>query len=138
MPPKLAMVDISALARLSWDLYHSSYLISGDAPVGFRNLVTELASLQGTLGAFRDHVTSNSSFFETLPEDRVHGLQSCLHGTYSTLKQLGDLITKYRSSGFGDGPRFEWDTHREQVEGLRSRIMVYSANLHLYMTPTGK
>lgn len=132
------MVDIPALARLSWDLYHSCYLISWDAPDGFRNLVTELASLQGTLGAFRDHVTSNPSFFESLPEDRIHGLRSCLHGSHSALKQLGDLVTKYRGSGLGDGPNFEWDTHRGQIEGLRSRIMVYSANLHLYMTPTSK
>lgn len=132
------MVDISALARLSWELYHSCYLISGDAPEGFRTLVTQLASLQGTLGAFRDHVTSNSSFFENVPEDRIHGLQGCLHGSYSALKQLGDLVTNYRDSGFGNGPIFQWDTHREQVEGLRSRIMVYSANLNLYMTSTVK
>ncbi|KAL4785442.1 hypothetical protein BJX76DRAFT_366981 [Aspergillus varians] len=134
MPPNLVVVDIPTLAGLSWDLYHSCYLVSGSAPDSFRQLVTELASLQGILRVLRDHTTSNPSFFEDLGDDRRHALQRCLYSSHDTLQRLGELVTKHRNLGLEGGQRVEWDSQQEQIEDFKSRIMVYSTNLHLFMT----
>ncbi|KAL2820900.1 hypothetical protein BDW59DRAFT_164451 [Aspergillus cavernicola] len=135
------IIDILSLTRLTWDLYHSCHLVAGGAPDGFRQLVNELASLQGILRALCDHANSNSSFFEELAEDRKPALQRCLNGCFNTLQQLQGLVTRYRELGVGDGyqvwHKVKWATPRGQIEELKSRIMIHTANLHLYMSSIG-
>ncbi|GAB1190984.1 hypothetical protein APSETT444_000152 [Aspergillus pseudonomiae] len=97
--PDSNAADILALTKLSWDLYHNCYLITNDAPEVFKQLVNELASLQGVLRALRDDVNSNTSFFDDLEEGRRNTLQRCLDACLKTLQQLKDLITKYRNLG---------------------------------------
>ncbi|KAL4920066.1 hypothetical protein BDW62DRAFT_177519 [Aspergillus aurantiobrunneus] len=141
MSSNLDQVDIATLTKVSWDLYHAYYLVSGSAPDGFRQLVTELASLQGTLRVLRDHISSNPSFCDDLIENRRQTLRRCLGDCLHTLQLLEELFTKYRDSGVGDGSRIwqgiEWDTKQEQIEELKSRIMVHTANLHLYISSIG-
>ena len=140
--PDSNAADILALTKLSWDLYHNCYLITNDAPEVFKQLVNELASLQGVLRALRDDVNSNTSFFDDLEEGRRNTLQRCLDACLKTLQQLKDLITKYRNLGVGDGKQF-WQrvkliAQRGQIDDLKSRIMVHTCNLSLCMSSVGK
>ncbi|KAL2863399.1 uncharacterized protein BJX67DRAFT_261294 [Aspergillus lucknowensis] len=134
MPPNTQ--DVHTLATVAWDLYHSCHPISTGAPDGFRQLVNELASFHAALRTLRDHL--NSTAFEEQPENRARALQNCLHVCLNTLQRLKDLIGKYRDLGAGDGhqiwQRVIWVSQRGQIEQLKSRIMVHTANLHLWMS----
>ncbi|KAB8230988.1 uncharacterized protein BDW43DRAFT_302078 [Aspergillus alliaceus] len=95
LPRDSSASDILALTKLAWNLYHNCYLIIVDTSEGSKQLVNELASLQGALRVLRDDVNSNSSFFEN------------------------------RHMGVGDGTQFwqrdKWITQREQIDDLNQR-----------------
>ncbi|KAE8354898.1 hypothetical protein BDV28DRAFT_65884 [Aspergillus coremiiformis] len=133
--------DILTLTKLAWDLYHNCYLITNEAPDGFKQLVNELASLQGVLRALRDDVNSNASFFDDLEEGRRNTLQKCLDTCFKTLQQMKELISRYRTMGWGDGRQFwqrvKWITQRGQIDDLKSRVMVHTCNLSLCMSSIG-
>ncbi|KAL3463908.1 hypothetical protein BJX64DRAFT_298666 [Aspergillus heterothallicus] len=141
MSPSTETLDVDTVSNLTWDLYHSCHLISSGAPDGFRYLVNELASLHGTLRNVHDHLNSTSSRFAQPPQTRVQSLQPCIQACHDTLRRLKDLINDYRSLGADDGSRIwqkvEWATQRNQVEQLKSRLMVHTANLHLCMSSIG-
>jgi hypothetical protein len=42
MHSSLGIVEIPALAKVTWDLYNQCQIIAKDAPAGFQRLVTEL------------------------------------------------------------------------------------------------
>ncbi|KAE8375368.1 hypothetical protein BDV26DRAFT_17749 [Aspergillus bertholletiae] len=139
--PDPSAADILTLTKLAWDLYHSCYLITSDAPEGFKQLVNELASLQGVLRALRDDVNSNKSFFDDIEECRRNTLQRCLDACFKTLQQVKEVITKYRILGVGDGKQFwqrvKWIAQKGQIEDLKSRLMVHTCNLSLCMSSIG-
>ncbi|CEL04835.1 hypothetical protein ASPCAL05959 [Aspergillus calidoustus] len=140
MSPNPEILDIDTVSALAWDLYHSCHLLSPGAPDSFRQLVNELASLHGILGDLHDHLNSKSSFFTEVPETRARTLQGCVHACLDTLRRLKEVVSKYRSLG-GDGGhiwhKVKWATQRNHIEQLKSRIMVHTANLHLYMSSIG-
>ncbi|KAE8362527.1 hypothetical protein BDV27DRAFT_159671 [Aspergillus caelatus] len=139
--PDSSTAGILTLTKLAWDLYHNCYLITSDAPEVFKQLVNELASLQGVLRALRDDVNSNASFFDDLEEGRRNTLQRCLNACFSTLQQLKELIAQYRNLGVGDSKQFwqrvKWVAQRGQIDDLKSRIMVHTCNLSLCMSSIG-
>jgi hypothetical protein len=141
MSPNPEILDIDTVSALAWDLYHSCHLLSPGAPDSFRQLVNELASLHGILGDLHDHLNSKSSLFTEVPETRARTLQGCVHACLDTLRRLKEVVSKYRSLG-GDGGhiwhKVKWATQRNHIEQLKSRIMVHTANLHLYMSSIGK
>lgn len=134
--------DLLTLTKLAWDLYHNCYLVARDAPDGFRQLVNELASLQGVLRSLRDDVNSDKSFLERLGEDRKQTLERCLQGCFNTLKELRDLVVKYRELGIGDGLMFwqkiKWISQKSTITELKSKVMVHTCNLSLCMSSIGK
>lgn len=136
------LADLLTLTKLAWDLYHNCYLVARDAPDGFRQLVNELASLQGILRSLRDDVNSDKSFLERLGEDRKQTLERCLQGCFHTLQELRDLVMKYRQLGIGDGLMFwqkiKWITQKSTINELKSKVMVHSCNLSLCMSSIGK
>ncbi|XHG03727.1 hypothetical protein AWENTII_007020 [Aspergillus wentii] len=138
MGSNFEVVDIFTVSKLACDLYHNCSLATRDAPDGFRQLVTELASFQGVLRALCDDVNSNTSFFEELEENRKRILERCMNGCYQTLQRLRDLLTKYRNMGIGDEKQFwqrvKWYTQRGQIEELRSKLMVHTCSLSLCMS----
>ncbi|OJJ31549.1 hypothetical protein ASPWEDRAFT_62678 [Aspergillus wentii DTO 134E9] len=120
MGSNFEVVDIFTVSKLACDLYHNCSLATRDAPDGFRQLVTELASFQGVLRALCDDVNSNTSFFEELEENRKRILERCMNGCYQTLQRLRDLLTKYRNMGIGDEKQF-WqrlDSRRKNSESI--------------------
>ena len=134
--------DIFTCTKLAWDLYHNCYLVARAAPDEFRQLVNELASLQGVLRALRDDVNSDISFLEKLGEARKQTLSRCIAGCYDTLQKLQELVIKYRQLGIDDGLQFwrkiRWVTQQKDVSRLRSKIMVHTCNLSLCMSSIGK
>ena len=140
--PDSSAADILTLTKLAWDLYHNCYLITSDAPEAFKQLVNELASLQGVLRALRDDVNSNASFFDDLEEGRRNALQRCLNACSNTLQNVKEVVAKYRNLGVGDGKQFwqrvKWVAQRGEIDDLKSRIMIHTCNLSLCMSSIGK
>ena len=134
--------DILAITKLAWDLYHGCYLVAREAPDGFRQLVNELASLQGVLRTLRDDINSDKSFFERLGESRKQMLEKCLQACFDTLRSLQKLTIKYRELGLGDGIQFwrklKWTTKQGEIADLKSKIMVHTCNISLCMSSIGK
>lgn len=71
--------DLLSVTKLAWDLYHNCYLVAKEAPDEFRQLVNELASLQGVLRTLRDDVNSDKSFLERMGDNRKQMLERCLY-----------------------------------------------------------
>lgn len=143
MASSIEEVDVLALAKLAWDLYHTCYLVARDAPDGFRQLVNELANLQEVLRSLRDDVNSNASFFDQLDHGRKTIFGRCLRSCFGTLHRLNELINKYRSLGLDDGKQLfwqkvKWVTQRGNIEELKSKIMVHTCNIRLCMSSIGK
>lgn len=134
--------DLLAATRLAWDLYHNCYLVARDAPDEFRQLVNELASLQGVLRTLRDDVNSDKSFLDRIGDARKQTLERCLTGCYETLRKLNDLVVKYRKLGVGDGLQFwrkiKWVYQQTEVADLKAKVMVHTCNLSLCMSAIGK
>ncbi|KAJ5093532.1 hypothetical protein N7456_009393 [Penicillium angulare] len=131
--------DLSAITRATWEIYSQCQQVAKDAPDGFRKLVKELGSLQGVMRAMTDDYASNTSFFETLAEDRRLMLERCLHACLETLSRLTDLLNHYRELGISDGRHFwqriRWSTQQMQIEDIRSKLMVHTCNMSLCMSP---
>lgn len=142
MSSGLNILNIPALARLTWELYNQCQPVAKNAPDGFRSLVNELGSLQGALRALGDDVTSNTSFFEKMDEERKNILERCLNACFQTLQRLKALLSQYREMGIGEGKlfwqRIKWITQRTQIEDIRSKIMVHTCNLSLCVSSIGK
>ncbi|KAL8698419.1 MAG: hypothetical protein Q9224_001861 [Gallowayella concinna] len=134
--------DILTVTKLAWDLYHNCYLVAREAPEDFRQLVNELASLQGVLRTLRDDVNSDKSFLERLGDPRQEALEKCLASCFATLHKLQQLVMKYRELGVGDGKQFwrklKWVSKKGEIADLKSRIMVHTCNLSLCMSSIGK
>lgn len=151
--------DLLSVTQLAWNLYHNCYLVAKEAPDEFRQLVNELASLQGVLRTLRDDINSDTKYLEKLGEQRKETLERCLRNCYDTLKRLEQLVTKYREFGIRGGVQFwrkiskfsndnlvvhkshtalEWVTQQGDISTLRSKIMVHSCNLSLCMSSIGK
>ncbi|KAL9580814.1 MAG: hypothetical protein Q9203_006151, partial [Teloschistes exilis] len=133
--------DLLTVTKLAWDLYHNCYLVAREAPDDFRQLVNELASLQGVLRTLRDDVNSDKSFLERLGDSRKETLERCVGSCFDTLNRLQKLVIKYRELGVGDGKKFwtqlKWVNKQKEIADLKSRIMVNSCNLSLCMTSIG-
>ncbi|KAL8685858.1 MAG: hypothetical protein Q9218_007501 [Villophora microphyllina] len=133
--------DLLAVTKLAWDLYHNCYLVAREAPEDFRQLVNELASLQGVLRTLRDDVNSDKSFLERMGDSRKETLERCVGSCFYTLDKLEKLVIKYRELGIGDGKKFwaqlKWVNKQKEIADLKSRIMVHTCNLSLCMTSIG-
>ncbi|KAL9099199.1 MAG: hypothetical protein Q9163_005264 [Psora crenata] len=133
--------DVLAITKFAWDLYHNCYLVAREAPDDFRQLVNELASLQGVLRTLRDDINSDKSFFERLGEHRKQTLERCLQSCFDTLRKLQKLTVKYRELGAGDGIQFwrrlKWSTKQGEITDLKSKIMVHTCNISLCMSSIG-
>ena len=134
--------DLLSVTKLAWDLYHNCYLVAREAPDDFRQLVNELASLQGVLRTLRDDVNSDKSFLERMGESRKQTLERCLESCFETLRKLQKLVIKYRELGNGDGlqfwKKFKWVTKQGEISELKSKIMVHTCNISLCMSSIGK
>ncbi|KAL9594479.1 MAG: hypothetical protein Q9219_007013 [cf. Caloplaca sp. 3 TL-2023] len=133
--------DLLAVTKLAWDLYHNCYLVAPDAPEDFRQLVNELASLQGALRTLRDDINSDKSFLERLGDNRKDMLERCLGSCFDTLNKLQKLVPEYRELGIDDGIQFwrklRWVGKQGQIAELKSRIMVHTCNISLCMSSIG-
>lgn len=141
MPSNCGILDIPALARVTWELYNQFHPLSKDAPDGFRNLINDLGSLQGSLRALSEDVSSNAFFFQEMDTSRRQALERCLSACYQTLQRLKSLLGRYRDLGVGEGKTFwqriKWSTQRVQIEDIRSKIIVHTCNLSLCMSSIG-
>ena len=136
------ILDIPALSKLTWEIYNQCSSVAKDAPDGFRNLTNDLESLHGALKTINDDVSSNLSFFERMDEDRKFMLERCISASFETLHRLKDTLIRYRELGIEEGKvfwqRIKWSTQRTQIENTRSKIMVHTCTLNLYMSSIGK
>ncbi|KAI9799927.1 MAG: hypothetical protein M1825_004298 [Sarcosagium campestre] len=141
MAMSVGVGDFLAVTKLAWNLYHNCYLVAREAPDEFRQLVNELASLQGVLRTLRDDVNSDRSFLDKLGEARKQTLERCLAGCYDTLRKLEQLVIKYRQLGIGDGLQFwrkiKWVTQQRDVSNLRAKVMIHTCNISLCMSSIG-
>ncbi|CAG8008204.1 unnamed protein product [Penicillium nalgiovense] len=141
MHSSLGIVEIPALAKVTWDLYNQCKIIAKDAPAGFQRLVTELGSLQGTLRTFADDVSTNTSFFEKMDQDRKRTFERSLGACLATLQRLKELLARLKGFKTGDGKgcwqKIKWATQRIQIEDIGSKIMVHTCNLSLCISSIG-
>ncbi|KAJ5835446.1 hypothetical protein N7447_001472 [Penicillium robsamsonii] len=141
MPPSLGVLDISALAKVTRDVYNQCHLLAKGAPEGFQKLITELGSLHGILCTFGDKLCSNASFFEKMDKDRKQTLERSLGTCLATLQRLKELLNPFKSFETGDCNGFwqkiRWAAQRNQIEDIRSNIMVHACNLSLCINSMG-
>lgn len=133
----MSIADIPTLAKATWELYTRCNFVARNASDEFRDLVTEVGSLQANLRALNDDVGSNTPFFERMSEDRKVALERCLNTCSQTLQELKNLLRRYQDLGIGDSKHFWWTT-KSQIEELRSRVMVHTCNLSLCVSSIGK
>ncbi|KAI4105822.1 MAG: hypothetical protein LQ345_007213 [Seirophora villosa] len=130
--------DILTLTKLAWDLYHKCYKVAKDAPDDFRQLVNELASLQGVLRTLRDDANSDDSFTRRLDDSRKERLESCIQSCHDTLRNLTKLVSKYQELVVGDGRQFwrklQWVTEKGHIADFRCRIVVHTNTIGLHMS----
>lgn len=142
MPSSFGVVDIPVLAKLTWDLHNQCLVLSNNGPDGFKKLVAELGSLQGTLRTFGGDSSCNASRFEKMDEDRKQTLQRSLGACFATLHGLKEFIARLRGASIGDGhslwQKIKWVTQRTHVEDIRSKIMIHNCNLSLCISSIGK
>lgn len=136
------VTDVLAVTKLAWDLYHNCFLVAREAPDNFRQLVNELASLQGVLRTLRDDINSDKSFLDRLGENRKQALERALSTCFDTLHKLQTLVSKYRELGVGDGVQFwkklKWVSKQTEISDLKSKIMAHTCQISLCMTSIGK
>lgn len=134
------VTDVLAITKLAWDLYHSCYLVAREAPEDFRQLVNELASLQGVLRSLRDDINSDKSFLQRLGENRKQTLERCVANCFDTLRKLQKLVIKYRELHNDEvfWKRLKWVGKQSEISDLKSKIMVHTCNLSLCMSSIGK
>lgn len=142
MSSKFGVLDIPTLTKETWELYNLCHTLAEEAPDGFRKLVHELGSLQTSLRALDDGIGSNATLFDSMGEDRKQTLERCVSACFQTLQRLRTLVNRYRELGIGYGRQFwrrmKWITQRQQIENIRSKIMVHTCNLTLCLSPIGK
>jgi hypothetical protein len=142
MPSNLGTVDIPILVKLTWNLHSQCLILGEDAPDGFKKLITELGSLQGTLRSFGEDVGSTKSFFEEMDEDRRQTLQRSLVACFATLHGLKEVLARFKGLDSGDGHslwrKIKWATQRTHIEDIRSKIMIHTCNLSLCVGSVGK
>lgn len=142
MSSKIGILDIPALTKETWEVYNQCQSLAEEAPDGFRKLVHELGSLQVSIRALGDDIGSNVTFFESMSKDRKYTLDRCVSACFQTLQRLTNLVIKYRELGIGDGRqlwrKIKWITQRQQIENIRSKIMVHTYDLTLCLSPIGK
>lgn len=134
------VTDILAVTKLAWDLYHNCYLVARKAPEEFRQLVNELASLQGVLRSLRDDINSDKSFLQRLGDERKQTLDRCVANCFDTLKKLQRVVHKYRDLHNEEGfwKKLKWVGKQSEISDLKSKIMVHTCHLSLCMTSIGK
>ncbi|KAL8795321.1 MAG: hypothetical protein Q9195_002191 [Heterodermia aff. obscurata] len=141
IPERLLPLRQANSETYTGDLYHNCYLVAREAPDDFRQLVNELASLQGVLRTLRDDVNSDKSFFERMGDNRKQMLERCLASCFETLHKLQKLVVKYRELGVADGLQFwkklKWVSKQGEISELKSKIMVHSCNINLCMSSIG-
>ncbi|KAJ6095622.1 hypothetical protein N7486_006368 [Penicillium sp. IBT 16267x] len=139
MEENLGINDIPALTKATWEVYNQCQIFAKDAPDGFRNLVTELGSLQGVMRTLSDNFISNTPFFEQMNKDRRLILERCLNACVETLTRLTSLLNQYRELGISEGKvfwqRIKWATQRAHVEDIKSKLIIHTCNLSLCMSP---
>lgn len=142
MASSLSTLNMATLTKVAWELYFQCHLIANNGPEGFRALFPELGLLQEKLRALSDGIVSNGPFYERMKEDRKVALQGCLSTCFETLRNLEDLINRYRELGIWDikelGQDVNWATLRPQIEGLRSKTVVHTCDLSLFLIPSEK
>lgn len=142
MSSKFGALDLSTLTNETWELYQLCLPLADEAPDGFQRLVNELRSLQTSLRAFGNEIGSNTAFFDSMGENREETLGRCVNACFQTLQRLRNLVSRYRELGIGDGRhvwrKIKWITQRQQVENIRSKLMVHACNLTLCLSPIGK
>ena len=129
--------EVISITKLSWDVYDSCDIVAR-APEEFRQLVQRLASLQGVLRALRDEVTSDQSFLDRLGDYRRMGLWQDMENCRETLQQLEEMMLHYRAranDSINIWQRIPWAVEQPAIYRVQARIMVYSYNLRLYMSP---
>ncbi|TGZ81813.1 hypothetical protein EX30DRAFT_340244 [Ascodesmis nigricans] len=133
--------DAMGAARLAWVLYHDCYLVAREAPEEFRNLVSELGSLQGILRSLRDELNSNKKYLENVGAERQDAIERTLDSTFRTLKELQQLVHRFREIGLSDSinfwKRIQWATQQRDIESFRQKLMVHGTTLNLCMTSIG-
>ena len=134
------VTDVLAVTKLAWDLYHNCYLVARDAPDNFRQLVNELAALQGVLRTLRDDINSDKSFFERHGEDRKQTLQRCVANTFETLSKLQKLVVKYRELHDDESfwKKLKYVGKQGEISDLKNKIMANTCHLSLCMSSMGK
>lgn len=124
-----------AAAKLAWVLYHDCYLVARDAPDDFRDLVSELSSLQSILRSLRDEINSDPGYLERVGDHRKQAIERTVDGTFRTLKGLERLVRRYQALGMSEGlnfwKRIRWSISQRDIAGFRQKIMVHGTTLNL-------
>ncbi|MCJ1465306.1 hypothetical protein MMC07_003923 [Pseudocyphellaria aurata] len=133
------VTDVLAVTKLAWDLYNNCYLVAREAPEEFRQLVYELAALQGVLRSLRDDINSDKSFLQRLGDERKQTLDRCVVNCFDTLKKLQGLVYKYRELQNGENlwKKLKWIGKQSEISNLKSKIMAHTYHLNLCMTSIG-
>ena len=119
--------DFLTVGKLVWDVY-SAYV---DAPVQFRNFSQEVLSLHIVVRKVEVQLGMSGSGAPSLSAEDQNDLKALYDGLQAIVKELDDLLKKYKSLESTGNPidRLKWG--QEDLDGLRERLR---SNINLLTT----
>ena len=135
------MSKLALTLAKAWDLYDNCYKVAKEAPDDFRQLVSELGSLQGVLKNLRDDINSDKSYIKRLDADRNESLERFLRACFQTLRKLQKLMVDFKVLGIDEGinfwKRIKWVAKKKTVTELKSQIQAHTIRIQLCMSDIG-
>lgn len=127
--------DFVTVGGLCWKLYRKCK----DSKNEFREATNELIGLHAALLQLQDDVQTPGSLLRRSGEAAINHLAGIAKGCMGPLKELEDLVAKYDRLGSKSKRTFErLKFSKENVDGIRQKLMFHTNTLDLFLSSLGK
>ena len=126
--------DFVVLASLAWKVYKDCKSASAE----FLEVGNEVISLRTAIQELQDEAEESNSILTRAGSRRKRELESIMKNCTDVLRELQQLITRYRS--LGTQQKRTWDRIKfgsEGVQQIRDKVMFHTSALTLFLTSLG-
>lgn len=135
----VSITDLKEAISLTWGLYNSLK----DAPQEIKDLAKDLATVYGVINQIQDDLNATKSNILAHGEDRLKMLQSMTQGLNATLREVQDVVDKFRP--MTEVPKSErlwmklkWVVSQKRIKRVRQDLSFHISAFTLLMTSMGK
>ena len=125
------VTDFLTLTSLAWNVYKDCKSASAE----FREVGNEVISLHTSLRELQDECEDKDSILNSNQEDKKRTLNVLVQNCIEVLKELQQLLTRYRS--LGTNQKRAWDRVKfgsEGIQEIRNKLMFHTSSLTLFLT----